>query len=43
MNFDRKKVHTVADRAQEVSMVTGSTIDYLPVYEPHAYAAATGI
>ena len=32
---------TVADRLQEVSMATGSTIAFLLENEPHAYAAAT--
>jgi len=41
MHFDRRRVHTVADREQEVSMVTGSNNVFLLENEPHAYAAAT--
>jgi len=41
MHFDRIKVHTLASRAQEVSMVIGSTIDFLIENEPHAYVTAT--
>lgn len=41
MHFDGRKVHTVADREQEVSMETGSTNIFLLENEAHAYAAAT--